>query len=276
MQKEERKKILDTVKSKTENKVISNKHTIITIDTLKITYKIKDVIDVTSFVPQISGNINPITKDKINTDLKKYFIASSLPNKSTYIKNLLKENNVNNINEYIKLQKEELKENIEYDPNFFDAKTEEDFNLEYLSNNLLNLSVSNQLCPYLGKCQFFFKSIIYDLKTGNILGFDDFFSTNKEQLIQLMISKGYIIEPIDDPNNSFEKIKIEKNDDYLELNISDLFSKVNSDDKCIEFYFNKKKNETQLMFKFKCAGPYLIDYGIPLKELKSYIKYDSF
>lgn len=275
MQKEGPKETLVVEKPKTEKKITSNKQSTITIDTLKIRYKIKDIIDVTSLVPQVSGNINPIIKDKINTDLKRHFKASSLPDKSTYIKNLLAENNLTSTNEYIKLQKEELKENLKDDPDFRDNDEEEGFNIEYSSNNLLNISVSYQVLPYRGQYQFSFESIIYDLRTANKLDFDDFFSIKKEQLIQLMINKGYRLEPMNNGDSS-EKIKIEKNDDNLERNISALFSKVNSDDKCIEYYFNTTNDEIHLIFKFKCAGPYLMDYGIPLSELKFYLKYHNF
>ena len=47
----------------------------ISVDTVKYTFVIPEVINATSFVPQLKANRNMSALNKINNDIKKYFVA---------------------------------------------------------------------------------------------------------------------------------------------------------------------------------------------------------
>jgi hypothetical protein len=139
-----------------------------------------------------------------------------------------------------------------------------------LSENLLNISISNQILPYGGQYQFFFESICYDLRTGNKLDFGNFFSLSKETLNQSLQESGYWFEW----NNETQKTDKNPFGLYHEEYIIDDFSF--GKEACNDFYFNTSGNEIYLMIKLKCMGKYLMDYGIPIEKLKPYIEYFEF
>lgn len=236
----------------------------IKIDTLEIFYSINGVELIKSNVPQISGKINSVAKAKINSDIKEYFMASVHEDSATYVQNLLNEYDLNNLSEYFeKIKTGELILNSEG----------ESFEITFISDNILNFTYSHQVLPNGGQYQFYFKSIIYDLGTGEKLDFADFLSIDKENFIKVFRKYGYNISWNSDAYNTFEKVPVDQNDEYIEKNIVDLFKEK---DRCIEFYFVRKFNDIKLMFKFLCAGPVLGDYGISLKKLNPYIKYYEF
>lgn len=237
----------------------------IEIDTVKLTYRIKDIVEITSYIPQIKGEINSFAKDKINADLRKYFMADISKDSAEYVSELLKEYELTTIEEYLDLTEEELMPDD-------DA---ESFEISYLSENILNFTYSYKIFPYHGRNQFFFKSIQYDIRTGNKLSFDDFLTIKKDTLISILRKNGYKIMRQSDPDTPFLIVQIEKEDEFVDKNINDLFEN-EEDDKCIEFYFTEKENEIHLMFIFKCVGPDLADYGIELSHLKPYIRYSEF
>ncbi len=237
----------------------------IEIDTIEVNYRIKGVIEVTSQIPQIKGEINSVAKDKINSDIRKHFMASIQKDSAEYVSELLKEYELSTIEEYLELEKEEQMPNDET----------ESFELTYISQNLLNFTYSYQILPYRGRYQFFFNSTQYDLRTGNKLCFDDFLTIERDTLLSIFRKDGYRIEWQSDPDTPFLIVPIDQYDEYVEKNIKYLFEK-EEDDSCIEFYFLEKESELHLMFKFQCAGPQLQDYGISLKYLKPYIKYSDF
>jgi|LakMenEpi03Oct11_1017367.scaffolds.fasta_scaffold00622_2 hypothetical protein len=236
----------------------------IEIDTIEVNYRIKGVIEVTSQIPQIKGEINSIAKDKINSDIRKHFMASIQKDSAEYVSELLKEYELSTIEEYIELEEEQM-------PN----DEAESFEITYISQNLLNFTYSYQILPYRGRYQFFFNSAQYDLRTGNKLSFDDFLTIEKDTLISIFRKDGYRIEWQSEPDTPYLIVPIDQYDEYVEKNIKYLFEK-EEDDSCIEFYFLEKESELHLMFKFQCAGPQLQDYGISLKYLKPYIKYSDF
>jgi hypothetical protein len=237
----------------------------IEIDTIEVNYRIKGVIEVTSQIPQIKGEINSVAKDKINSDIRKHFMASIQKDSAEYVNELLKEYELSTIEEYLELKEEELMPNDEA----------ESFEISYISQNLLNFTYSYQILPYRGRYQFFFNSAKYDLRTGNKLSFDDFLTIEKDTLISIFRKDGYRIDLQSDPDTPFLKVPIDKYDEYVEENIKYLFDK-EEDGSCIEFYFKEIDNELHLMCKFKCAGPYIADYGISMSFLQPYITYSEF
>jgi|SRR5690554_429565 len=245
----------------------------VVIDTVKFSFKLKNIADITSFVPQIKSGVNPVAQKRINDDLKTYFQASSIKQDSiAYVKELLKYFELTTLEEYFE-EIESIKEwrggYIIGNPYHFGEELEEGFNIEYLSENLLNISIENQILPYGGQYQFFFESICYDLRTGNKLEFNDFFSVSKEALNQILQS-GYWFEW----NNVTQKTDKLPFGHYHEEDIIDEF--VFGKDACNDFYFNTFENEIYLMIKLKCVGKYLMDYGVPLKKLKPYIIHSEF
>lgn len=237
----------------------------IEIDTIEVNYRVKGVIEVTSQIPQIKGEIHSVAKDNINSDIRKHFMASIQKDSAEYVSELLKEYELSTIEEYLELEEEELMPNDEA----------ESFEITYISQNLLNFTYSYQILPYRGRYQFFFNSTQYDLRTGNKLSFDDFLTIEKDTLISIFRKDGYRIEWTSDPDTPFLIVPIDQNDEYVEKNITYLFGKA-EDGSCIEFYFLEKENELHLMFKFQCAGPYLADYGISMSFLQPYITYSEF
>jgi len=246
----------------------------IVIDTVEFHFKLKDIADITSFVPQIKSEVNPVAQKRINEDLKTYFQASSIKQDSVaYVKELFEHFHVENLDQYFEKQEEYKLDNRYYEvrnPYYFGDELEEGFKIEYLSENLLNISVSNQILPYGGQYQFFFESIRYDLRTGNKLDFNDFFSITKEVLNQNLKENGYWFEW----NNETQKIDKKPFGLYHEEYIIEEF--VFGEDACNDFYFNTFENEIYLMIKLMCVGKYLMDYGILLDKLKTHIEYFEF
>lgn len=246
----------------------------IVIDTVEFHFKLKDITDITSFVPQIKSGVNSVAQKKINEDLRTYFQASSIKQDSLdYVKELFKEFDIENLEEYfeeIESIKEWRGEFIIGNPYYFGDELEEGFKIEYLSENLLNISISNQILPYGGQYQFFFESICYDLRTGNKLDFGDFFSVSKEALNQSLHESGYWFEW----NNETQKTDKNPFGLYHEEYIIDDFAF--GKEACNDFYFITFEDEIYLMIKLKCVGKYLMDYGIPLEKLKLHIEYFEF
>jgi hypothetical protein len=238
----------------------------IEIDTVEVNYRIQGIIDVTSQIPQIKGNLNSVAKDKINSDIRKYFMASIPKDSTEYVCELLKEYGVLSLDDYFKeLDVLELGQDDEA----------EGFEFTYITDNLLNFTYHYYIYPSGGRPGFNFNSVIYDLRTGNKLNFADFLTIERDTLISIFRKDGYRIEWQSDPDTPFLIVPIDQYDEYVEKNIKYLFEK-EEDGSCIEFYFLEKENELHLMFKFQCAGPQLQDYGISLKFLKPYIKYSDF
>ncbi|OYQ33208.1 hypothetical protein CHU92_13170 [Flavobacterium cyanobacteriorum] len=237
----------------------------IEIDTIEVNYRIKDSIGVTSQIPQIKNGVNAVAKEKINSDIRKYFMAGITKDSAEYVNEILKQYELTTLEEYLELEDGELMPDDE----------SEAFEITYLSDNLLNFTYSYQRLPFRGRYQFFFYSSQYDLRTGNKLKFDDFLTIEKDTLISIFRKKGYSISPQSGPDTPFLIVPIDEYDQYVEENIKYLFDK-NDDFSCIDFYFIEKGNDLHLMFKFQCAGPYLADYGISMRYLQPYIMYSEF
>lgn len=236
----------------------------IEVDTITVNYKIQGIIDVTSQIPQIKGKINSVAKDKINSDIRKYFMASIPKDSAEYVSELLKEYGVLSLDDYFKeLNEFELGQDEE----------EEGFEFTYITDNLLNFTYQYYIYPSGGRPGFEFSSIIYDLRTGDKLHFDDFLNIEKDTLIAHLRKNGYRIDWQSDPDTPFLFVPIDEYDEYLKNNIAHIFDE---DPSCIEFCFTEKDNEVYLMFIFECAGPYLAEYGISLSFLKPYIKHSEF
>lgn len=252
----------------------SNEQNKIIIDTVEFHFKLKDIADITSFVPQIKSGVNSVTQKIINEDLRTYFQASSIKQDSVaYVKELFEYFHVENLEEYFEKQEDYKLDNPYYkvrNPNYFGDELEEDFKIEYLSENLLNITIDSQILPYGGQYQFFFESVRYDLRTGNKLDFNDFFSISKEVLNQNLQENGYWFIW----NN--ETLKMDKKPFGLydvEYIIDDLDFGKNT---CNGFYFSTFEDEIYLMIKLKCMTTYIMDYGIPLEKLKTHIEYFEF
>jgi hypothetical protein len=109
----------------------------------------------------------------------------------------------------------------------------EGFEITYLSENILNFTYSYQILPYRGRHQFFFKSIQYDLRTGNKLNFDDFLKIEKDTLISIFRKSGYRIDWQNASDTPFLIAPVDQYDEYVEKNIKYLFEK-EEDGSCIE------------------------------------------
>lgn len=242
------------------------------IHKVKYEYKIKNVVDLVSFVPQIKMS-NKLVQNKINRDIKKHFNATSLGDKAIYTKNILKENNVKTVQEYKKLKDDELQSALYQDSSYYEDREEESYYIEFLSTNILNISVSVSFDTYHGRGGLSFASFCYDLKTGERLRFKDIFSIDENALVKMMVDYGYYWEPRDvgEPNH-YEKIR--STEEYILPGLKDFLQK--EDDNCIEFYFNKINGKTHLLFTYTCSAPGLLEYGVSMEYLKPYIRFKYF
>lgn len=242
------------------------------IHKVRYEYKIKDIVHIVSFVPQVRMD-NKVVQNKINRDIKKHFTATSLGDKAIYTKNILKENNVKTVEEYKKHKDQELQSALHEDPSYYEDREEESYIIEFLSNNILNISVSVSFDPYHGRGGLSFASFCYDLKTGKLLKFKDIFSIDENGLVNMMVSKGYYWEPRDVGEPNYYD-KIEFTDDYIVQGLKDFLQK--EDGSCIEFYFNKINGKIHLLFTYTCAAPGLLEYGISMEYLKPYMRFKYF
>lgn len=234
----------------------------ISIDTLTFTYNIFGIDSITSYVPQLKSRFNTTVINNINRDIKSHFLISGITKDSAeYIEELLESNAVSSIKEYNELKAQEQKDG-------FSDTEEEYFEIEYFGESFLNIGYYYQVLPYRGQYQFFFTSLIYDLRKGNKLKFPDFFSINAQQLTALLESDGHFI--YSDGENSPVKEKVDFGDNTIGEHIQYLFND-STDENCTDFYFREIEKEIYLCFKLKCTGPQLIDCGIELKKLKLYV-----
>lgn len=246
----------------------------IVIDTVEFNFKLKNIADITSFVPQIKSGINSVPQKRINDDLKTYFQASSIKEDSaTYVNRLLKQYQVDNLKEYFEKIESTTHWRGEFivgNPFYYGDELEEFFKIEYVSSNILNISITNQILPYGGQPQSFFISIFYDLRTGDKLNFNDFLSVPKVVLNQNLQESGYWFEW----DNETQRIEKRPFGYYQEKYIIDElnFGK----DTCYDFYFSTVDNEIYLMIKLKCIHKYMMDFGMPLKKLKPYLEHFEF
>jgi len=238
------------------------------IDTLEINYKIPYVVTITSFIPQISGEINDLVKNKINSNIKQYFEACQIESDSAlYIRNFLNDVGVNSLSEYNKMKKQEEVE-IEY---YRDDFTNESFSIDYVSQNLLVLTVEKVVDPYMAKELVFYETLIYDLNDGSKLSFEDFFSIDPKSLIEKIFKDGYMDE--------VDNIVPFKSDYGMEcLSYYNYFiDNLSKESDCLNnFYFVQNKNDIDIRFNMGCWDNRLSDIGISLNKLLPYIKYHEF
>lgn len=239
----------------------------IIIDTVQFNFKLKSIANITSFVPQIKSGINSVAQKRINKDLKTYFQATSIEQDSaTYVKKLLSDFDVENLKDYFEIIEEQKQFNPNYrlsNPYYHGNELEESFNIEYLSQTLLNVTISTQILPYRGQYQFFFKSAFYDLRTGNKLEFNDFFAIPSDSLVKMFNSRGY---EFGWDNETLNTTKHRIDNELIRIDNSN----------CRVLYFKVVDSKIYLMMKALCIGPQLVDYGIPINELKPYIEYSEF
>ena len=242
----------------------------ISVDTVKYTFVIPEVINAKSFVPQLKANRNMSALNKINDDIKKYFVATSMIlDSASFIQGLLEMNDVKTIEEYKQL----LKDN----PEIGKDDESEHFTIEYMSENLLNISVSRDLTPYKGQLMHYYNSLCYDLKTGNKLAFKDFFNITNETLAELIKNDGYSIDEDYELDDSLRFRKIERPNDQINIVINYVLPNITAPEVlCTDFYFNKEDHGVHLRFRYACSGPSPELYGIPIKKLSKYVVYPEF
>lgn len=234
----------------------------LSIGTLTVNYHIEEIVDVTSQIPYIRSGAKRRSKDKINTDIRTYFLAGTQQDSAAFVRDLLKEYGVTSIEDYKRIRAEEQ-----------DDEVNENFEIVYHSNDLLNFTYSRTVYPIQGRPQFFFTSVLYDKRTGEHMEFADFFSIKKDELLSLVKQQGYVIHDQSEGDSTELLMPVDPQDEYVESHINALFSK---DDECIEFHFQERNNQLHLVFTFKCAGPYLWKYGIRMSSLKPYVVFREF
>ncbi|OAQ43539.1 hypothetical protein A5893_17130 [Pedobacter psychrophilus] len=233
---------------------IANK---IVVDTVKLEFNILPIIKIESSIPQLKISSNQLIATKINHDLKRYFFSSTTKSDTSFLlKSFLKDNLITVA---------ELEDSTDLKADVIN----EFFNISYISNDFINITVERQIEPYGGKNQLFFNSLFYDLRTGNRLSFSDLFSLNTQKLVELLNYQGYRIE-YNDVNLDELLIKIDAND-----KIDNSFLKDTLEVNCIDFYLKTINKKLFLAFKFQCSGPQPLDYGIPINLLKTYITYSG-
>jgi len=242
----------------------------ISVDTVKYSFTIPEVINATSLLPQFKSNRNKSALEKINSDLKKYFIATSMIlDSAKFIQDLLDMNGVKTVEEYKQL----LKDN----PEIGKDDESERFAIEYMSENFVNISVSRDLIPYGGQLMHYYNSLCYDLKTGKRLTFKDFFNIRNETLAELIKSDGYSIDEDYELNDSLRFRKIERPNDQINIVINYVLPNISEPEiLCTDFYFNKVNNDVHLRFRYACSGPSPEFYGITTKKLSKYAVYPEF
>jgi|SRR5690554_5676423 len=225
--------------------VHSQSNTQIEIDTLEVNFDIKNIVEINSLVPQIKRGINTVAQKRINDDIKKHYEYTPF-NDSIYVSKL---------QDYYEIDSIQL----DYESNevYGDGITE-NFTVEYVTNNILNLTISSQIYPYLGRPGFFFKSLFYDLNTGEKLSFNDFIYIPTDTLTSILNSKGYDITW---DNDEMKPVK------------SKLIDKYYLDELCPVFYFKTLDDELYLMLKTTCWGPMPSEFAISFKQLIPYIEH---
>ena len=242
-------------------KTISAKRII--IDTIKFTHSISGVINAVSLVPQVRGN--SYVALKINKDLKKYFIATSMGIDSVaFMKRFLDIQGVNTLEEYKKRKSHESNDKLK------EESVKESFEIKYLSGNMINISISKYEQPYEGQVLHGFNSVCYDLNNGNKLSFRDFLDVSPTKLIELIKKEGYAY---DYSTQDLNKIELPNTEVDNVVNYS--FPKDSVEVLCTDYYFIKINNEIHLQFYFNCSGPEEL-FGISLSKLNRYVKYYDF
>lgn len=235
------------------------------IDTVQLTYTIKDVIDLHSTVPQLNGLADIKVQEAINKNIRSYFKADIRKDSVAFINALFEENNISTIAELIERKKEE--ELIS------EEMVSESFAIPYVSEDFLSFTYESYIHPRGGQAMFNCESVVYDLKTGEPVVFTELFSIQPEQFRFRFLRNGYWKEELSTADTAFTLVPASKALGDAESFTEQLYGIKNGD--CVSFYLETEEEELHVSFKSMCEGPMPMELGIKMQELAEWIKHPA-
>lgn len=234
---------------------------VVRIDTVIKEFKIPQVINHVSHVPQVNGNIPKAAKRKINDRLKKYFIVTGDEDSAAYIRSLLEDTGAPDLATLIEHPEE-------YGELDVDDRTES-FSFPMKNEAFLSFTYTSAFYPKGGQLMFFNDCDVFDPETGEMFSFVDLFSANSEELIRQFDKYGFYVEQMSIPDTPFVRVPATRYMYELGEYINDVFQQKES--RCTSWYLLEEENEIYLMLNVACGGPYPAEYGISLRNFKPYL-----
>lgn len=228
------------------------------IETQPMRYSIPGIVDVVSMIPQLNGGLPARVKETINKDIRSHFRADIRDDSAHYVQKLLAEYDVSTIEEYKNLIAESEPE--EYS---------EDYQLPYQSVELLSFTYASTLYPAGGRPQFAFEGTVYDLKTGEPLGFNELVGISLEEFKDVFTKKGYWLEELSIADTPFVQVAVAEGMDDPDEFIRSLYAI--EDAGCVAYYLEERDSAVHLMFTYKCNGPSHFTFGIDLNDLRPWL-----
>ena len=237
----------------------------LTIDTIQLTYTIKDIIDLQSTVPQLRGLADEKVQEAINKNIRSYFKADINQDSVAYINKLFEENNITTLAEYMVKKKEEGV--------ISEERVSESFTVPYLSEDFLSFTYESYIHPHGGQAMFFCWSVVYDLKTGEPVTFTELFSIQPEQFRFRFLRDGYWKEELSDADTAYVFAPVQKAVGEAKNLTQQVFGI--KDGNCISYYLANENGEVHVRFIEMCEGPQPLELGIKIQELTSWFKHPA-
>lgn len=236
------------------------------IDTLVFEYELKYELHHYT-IPQLTGEGDPQVLESINKSVIEKLDADT----AHFIEDLLRWDTDNTMEAYHR-RMELAFEGEDLDATVLRSSTIRDFQIKWMTEDFLSIVISESSEAYRARGYYQESTLNYDLRTGQILPFDQLFNIGKDDLLKLFYAHGYELDYVE--MQDIQR-KIEERPDYIieghinefcdndeeDLIYNDLF-------KCTSFYLTELKNELHLRFIFSCTGPISFTYGIPLSEVR--------
>ena len=237
----------------------------LSIDTIELTYSIRDIIDLKSTVPQLRGLADVKVQEAINKNIRSYFKADINQDSVAYINKLFEKNNITTLAEYMVKKKEE--------DVISEERVSESFAVPLLGEDFLSFTYESYIHPHGGQAMFFFWSVVYDLKTGEPVTFTELFSIQPEQFRFRFLRDGYWKEELSDTDTAYVFAPVQKAVGEA-INITQQVFGI-KDGNCISYYLANENGEVHVRFIEMCEGPQPLELGIKLKELAGWFKHPA-
>lgn len=239
------------------------------IDTLTKSFKVEGFYSEKAIIPQLKSKSPLPAVKKINQDLQDQFHVYT--DSADFVKSYILNYGVKDIEEY-------FAKDLPIWKNRFT-----DFEIKYLSENLLSVAIREFVAPNYSSCYCF----NYDLRTGCRLSILDFTNINEDDLTALVKESGYELTKNSKQETlkyySKEKTQIDfdsivyEGDDEILVHIASLYYDFDWDDgRCGEYYFEKVQDETHLRFAFNCYQNKYYECGINVSFLKDSMIFPEF
>lgn len=236
------------------------------IDTVRTSYHIPNVIRFSSEEPHLKRRSNPIAIESINSDLQNQYSFGDTIN---YIEQMLLDFPGQSLGGLIQ-------DRIDY--NMYADQMENTFSVEYISPHLISFVIQHHNTPYHSRDIIEFKTVTYDLRTGNKMKLEDLFTLKDSTLQELFISHGETLVYEEDTVR-YQPIL---NDEYLTGKLQDiannLFSPQKEGGSCSCFYLKNLNGKLYLMVKAMCIdpNPLYTELRLCLDKLTQYFEFFDF